>query len=107
MKKITKKESAAFHKNCEAMFKKDLGAVLATNSAHNYNLVLETKTGPLYIRVDDDNASCYSVFANFLGNEQAAKEKFGHWKNNIHKWAVDGNELIEFIKNHYLKIMYA
>ncbi len=104
MKKITKKESAAFHKNCEAMFKNELGAIENPNPSRSYNLIMETGTGPLYIRVDDDNVHCYSVFANFLGNEQKAKLKFGHWKNNTHKWALDGNELIEFIKNHYLAI---
>lgn len=105
MKKITKKESAAFHKNCEAMFKNDLGATENLNSGRSYNLMLETKTGPLHIRVDDDNVHCYSVFANFLGNEQKAKIKFGHWKNNIHEGELSGDKLIEYIKNHYLKIM--
>jgi hypothetical protein len=68
-------------------------------------LILKTNTGDLCIRVDDDNVHCYSVFSNFLGNEEKAKLKFGHWKNNIHESAEKSeSEVLEIVENYYSHI---
>jgi len=107
MKKLTKKQSQSFYKNCTALLK-DLGAIENPQTERSYNLVMETKTGPLYIRVDDDNIHCYSVFANFIGNEEKAKVKFGHWKNNIHESAENSeSEVLEIVKDFYTNLKTA
>jgi len=104
MQKLTKKQSQSFHKNCTALLK-DLGAIENPQTERSYNLVMETKTGPLYIRVDDDNVHCYSVFSNFLGNEQKAKLKFGHWKNNIHEGPEKSeSEVLEILEAFYTSL---
>jgi hypothetical protein len=107
MKPLTKKQSQSFHKNCTALLK-ELGAIENKETQRSYNLVMETKTGPLHIRVDDDNKHCYSVFANFIGNEAAAQLKFGHWKKNIHESAESTeNEVLQIVKDFYTNLKNA
>ncbi|MEW5675531.1 hypothetical protein ABGT15_04400 [Flavobacterium enshiense] len=97
---INKKQSKEFFLKCTQMLK-ELGAK-ETTSALSYNLVIQTRIGDLYLKVEDDNCFCYSLFGNFLGNEMKAKEVFGHWKYNYHGGNRDSNidDIIEVIKVH-------
>ena len=104
--KITKKQSAAFQKQCVAMLKSELGATEVVGAHHNYDLSIETSIGTLFLRVDDDNAHCYSVFGNFLGNEKIAQEKWGHWKQNLHyRMEFTTEEVVAGVKKFYKKYL--
>ena len=106
MTKITKKQSAEFQKQCVAMLKSELGAFEITGAHHNYDLGIKTALGTLFLRVDDDNAHCYSVFGNFIGNEKTAEEKYGHWKQNCHLTSeLSVPEAIDEVKQYYKKYL--
>jgi len=56
----------------------DLGATKNADLFGTAVYVLKTKTGLLYIQLNDNHLTC-----NFIGSESKAKAKFGHWKQNI------------------------
>ena len=97
MKKITQPKIKSFIALCEKMLIDEFGAK-ETGDFRNYTLVIETRIGPLYIRVDADKIS-YDIFGYFKENEKAAATEFGHWKYNHY---VNGEhqpeEAVEFIR---------
>ena len=82
MKNILKSDQQKFVKDCGKMLLK-LGAEEIPPMG-NYNLKIQTRIGNLYLKIDDDNTTCYSVFGNFLGDAETARKTFGHWKYNFH-----------------------
>lgn len=101
MKRNSKKTQKEFVTKCTAILT-NLGAVPVDN-ARGYNLVVETKIGPLYLRVDD-NSILFSVYGNFIGNEKEAADRFGHWKQNVH--CSDGvSDALAEVKYFYSKII--
>ena len=74
------------------------------DASERYEMKIQTKIGFLYIRVDDDNSNMFTVFANFLEYPAKAKERFDHWKNNLHTTS-EFNEAIQEVKNYYTNIL--
>lgn len=98
----SKKVQLQFIKEVNEFFK-NLGFV-PVDASESYEMKIKTKIGFLYIRVDDDNSNMFTVFANFLEFRAKAKERFDHWKNNIHTMS-ELNEAIKEIKNYYTNIL--
>jgi hypothetical protein len=63
MKKITKKNQSIFINEMEIGILK-MGAVPFISDKLQFDL--KTKYGILWVRIDDDNETCYSVFARFV-----------------------------------------
>lgn len=100
--KNTKKQQADFVKGARSVLL-ELGAkVLMVD--YGYNLVIETSIGGLFLRVDDDNTIMYSVYANFKDNPTAAKDRFGHWKQNVHSTDSVEDAIAE-VKYFYSRIL--
>lgn len=102
MKRILKAKQKEFVKKCTLMLK-ELGAVDSPKpNSYSYNLMIDSRIGKLYLRVDEDNTCCYSVFGNFLENTQEAKAEFGHWKYNFHGGSYEDtvDEIVDAVKFH-------
>lgn len=81
MKRITKKQSKEFNKAATDLLI-NMGAEPVDRLS--YNLAIDTYIGKLFLRVDDDNVHCYSVFGNFLDDMGHAQKEHGHWKYNFY-----------------------
>jgi len=98
----TKKQQAEFYKGCRAVLIEMGAKELIVD--YGYNLVINTTIGGLFLRVDDDNSIMYSVYANFKDNPTVAKERFGHWKQNL--YSTDSvQEAIAEVKYFYSRIL--
>ena len=100
--KNSKKIQLQFNKAANNFFK-SLGFVPVDRS-ESYKMKIETKIGFFYIRVDDNNASMFSVYGNFLQFPTKAKERFNHWKQNIHTTSPAG-EAIKEVELFYTNIL--
>lgn len=78
----TKKTQQEFSKKCEAILI-DLGAEKTLDN-ERYSFAIKTSIGRLFLRIDDDNSSMFTVYGNFLDEPTKAKSIFGHWKRNLH-----------------------
>jgi len=82
MRKITQPKIKAFISLCDKMLIDEFKAEKIELSL-SYNLVINTRIGKLFLRVDA-GPYCYSLFGNFLENVAEAKKEFGHWKYHTH-----------------------
>lgn len=95
MKRINQKKIKHFVALCEKMLIDEFKAERITNDMRTYNLVIQTRIGKLFLRVDG-GPYAYSVFGNFLENTEEAKKEFGHWKYNT--YVGDENTLEEAVE---------
>ena len=96
MKRITKKQSREFNKAATDLLIQ-MGAEPANRLS--YNLSINTHIGKLFLHVDDDNGTCYSVCGNFLDNTEEAKKEHGHWKYNFHQ-SGELKDIMQSLKFH-------
>jgi len=97
MKKITQPKIKSFIALCEKMLIDEFGAEKIKLSL-SYNLVINTRIGKLFLRVDSGPYD-YTLFGNFLENADEAKKEFGHWKYNTHIGSEhQPEEAVEFIR---------
>ena len=85
MSKITKKNQSLFINKMESELLK-MGAVPFISDPLQFDL--NTKYGVLWLRVDNDNSICYSVFGRFISTENLPDfENVNTWsgKWNHHK----------------------
>lgn len=80
--KNSKKIQQEFSKKCEAILI-DLGAEKTLNN-ERYTFAIKTSIGRLFLRIDDDNSSMFTVYGNFMDEPGKAQSIFGHWKRNVH-----------------------
>lgn len=80
--KNSKKIQMQFTKEVNAFFK-SLGFVMV-EEGERYEMKIDTKIGFFYITTHEDNSRMFSVYGNFMQYPDKAKEKFNHWKQNIH-----------------------
>jgi len=100
--KNTKKQQAEFYKECRAVLI-EMGAK-QVDVKYSYDLVIQTSIGGLFLRVEDDTSIMFSVYANFKENPTAAKERFGHWKQNVHSTDSVQDAIAE-VKYFYSRIL--
>lgn len=81
-------------------FIEQLGAT--KNQETGYTHVIESRIGPLYLRVDTEG-SIVSIFGNFLDCADRARQEFGHWKYNFHLFKTEKN-IKDSIKYHIEKV---
>lgn len=101
MKRINQKKIKLFIALCEKMLIDEFKAEKVELSL-SYNLVIQTRIGKLFLRVDG-GPYAYSVFGNFLENTEEAKKEFGHWKYNT--YVGDENtpeEAVEIVRGKIL-----
>jgi hypothetical protein len=83
--KISKKDSVAFVSKTQISLT-GLGAIAFISDPLKFDL--ETKFGTLYLRIDEDNGVCFSLYGRFIDVEKVT-EDIGHnsWsgKWNFHK----------------------
>lgn len=100
--KITKKQQIIFYKEARQILF-DLGAT-ELNVNVGYDLFINTSIGRLSLRVDSDNSIIFSVYSNFTDQANEAKERFGHWKQNVHSTDSVQEALAE-VKYFYSRIL--
>lgn len=98
----SKKHQLQFYKSMKEFFI-NLGFI-PIDPSERYEFKINTKIGFYYVRIDSDKSFCFTVTSNFLENPGAAKNYFGHWKQNIHT-SSDVLEAIEEAKNFYNHIL--
>lgn len=91
MKNILKKESVCFVQKMEKSLL-ELGAVPFVSDKLQFDL--KTKYGVLWLRIDTDNKSCYTVYARFVDVEKIKDLDFcntysGKWNHHL-SGNVDG-----------------
>jgi len=97
MKKITQPKIKSFIALCEEMLIDEFGAE-KTELSLSYNLVINTRIGKLFLRVDSGPYT-YALFGNFIENVEEAKREFMHWKYNTHVSSEhQPEEAVEFIR---------
>ena len=79
---ISKKNRVQFCNAAEAHLL-ERGAELKTGNPERKEFALPTSIGSVFVTVINEPSCLHFVAANFVGYEEAAKIKFGHWKQNF------------------------
>jgi len=98
MRKIPKAKQKEFYTKCLELLK-NMGAVTIEN-AINYTMYVETSIGKLYLKLDLESDYVFSLFGNFLDDPNKAKDKFGHWKYNLHLADDNITDNLKAVKFH-------
>jgi len=69
--------------------------------------ILKTPTGNLLLTVRHEPSELHFIAGNFVGSEEKAKAKFGHWKSNyiVSEDRMDTQDCILGFKKHIEYLM--
>lgn len=83
------------------------GGIVKKTEDTRTEFLIPTSIGELWIAVLNEPSSLHFVATNFIGNEEAAKAKFGHWKQNYisSEDYLDTHDNILAFKSHLSKLL--